>query len=93
MKEDDSETKTILPISLTSLERHLVEHAAALSGLQVQEYARRALMLQTELNPEYKPVIALTDRQFLDVNKQLHQEPAENVAFEKGLSTKAPWEN
>lgn len=92
MNEIESNSRSIT-VCLSELELHLVEQAASLSGLEVERYARRAILMQTELNPNFEQVIVLSDSEFAAVSEGLEKEPVVNEIFEARMKQKAPWEN
>ena len=73
MNNKDSEPTTVISVNVTKSERHLLEDAAALFGLELEAYAHRALMLQTELNPDFKYIFTLTGNEFGELKKQLDE--------------------
>jgi uncharacterized protein (DUF1778 family) len=92
MNDIESNSRSIT-VCLSELELHLVEQAAGLTGLELEQYARRAILMQTELNPNFEQVIVLSDSEFGAVSAELEKEPLVNEIFEERMKQKAPWEN
>lgn len=82
-----------ISVKVNELEYHLIESASNNSGLSLEGYVHRAIMLQTELNPEFQHVIVLSDDDFSRISEELEKPPKLNNELNRRLNQKAPWEN